>query len=56
MKRGDNYTVAVRLPVEDYRALKRALNESDYKRMSDLLRAVVHVWVEPWHDDASASK
>ena len=56
MKRGDNYTVAVRLPVEDYRALKMALAESDFDRMSDLLRAIVHVWVKPWHDDASASE
>lgn len=48
--RGENRTVAVRLPVEDYRALKRAYEDSDHKLMSDLLRAIVHDWVAPWRD------
>lgn len=48
--RGENRTVAVRLPVEDYRALKKAHEASDHKLMSDLLRAIVHDWVTPWRD------
>lgn len=56
MKRGETHTVAVRLPVEDYRALKKALAEFDMDRMSDLLRAIVHVFAKPWHDDASAAE
>lgn len=51
MTRGDNHTVAVRLPIEDYRALKRAYEDSDHRLMSDLLRAIVHDWVKTWRDD-----
>lgn len=51
MSRGETRTIAVRLPVDDYRALKRAYEDSDHKLMSDLLRAIVHDWVGPWRND-----
>lgn len=41
-------TIAVRLPIYDYKVLADALESSDHKRMSDLLRAVIHDWCEGW--------
>ena len=41
-------TVAVRLPLPVYQTLADAFESSDHKRMSDLLRAIVHDWCEGW--------
>ena len=48
MEKGNTVTVAVRVPCADYVHLVDALEASDHKRMSDLLRAVIHSWATEW--------
>ena len=44
----DSHTIAVRIDVEHYQLLLDALESSDHKRMSDLLRAIIGDWCQGW--------